>query len=142
MYTPNSPTPSKRSQRRAEDQYDEFHESLASPMGNASYRSEIDLIDTRPSMLGQFVQVASAVLIVLLAIRFIINLFSPDQFGAWTAFFYATTNWAVQPFLGLYNQASYIGTSSFVDWAALTAIVVTTLVAWVIITLLKPRPQD
>jgi uncharacterized protein YggT (Ycf19 family) len=93
-------------------------------------------------MLGQFVRIISTILVVLLAVRFIVNLFSPDQFGAWTAFFYATTNWAVQPFLGLYGQPSYIGTTSFVDWAALTAIVVTTLVAWVIVTLLKPRPLD
>jgi uncharacterized protein YggT (Ycf19 family) len=128
----------KKAKRTRERQPDEFRETLAAPMPNSSYRSEIDLIDEEPSTLEQTDRTVAGFLILLLVVRFIVNFFSLDRFGAWTSFFYLLTNWVVSPFLPIFNQSSVIATSGFIDWAALTTIIVITAVAWIAIRFIRP----
>jgi uncharacterized protein YggT (Ycf19 family) len=132
--TTKKPTTAPRLRRN-----DEFRETLAAPMPNSSYRSEIDLIDEAPSSLEQAVRTVAGFLILLLTIRFIVSFISLDRSGAWASLFYPLTNWAVSPFLPVFGQSSVIQTSGFVDWATLTAIFVTTITTWIVIKAIRPR---
>ena len=139
MKKPNAAVKAKTTPRHK--RYDEFRESLAAPMPNSSYRSKIDRIDDEPSSLEQTLRTVAGFLILLLAVRFFIDLYSLNRFGAWASFFYLLTNWAVSPFLGIFGQSQVIAATGFVDWAALVSIAVTATIAWIMIRLIRPRPE-
>ncbi|HUD11463.1 MAG TPA: hypothetical protein VMS08_03560 [Candidatus Saccharimonadia bacterium] len=139
MNTPKTTRQPRQAAARRHEEYDEFRESLAAPIPNNSYRSDVDLIDDEPPAAEQIIRWIAGILILLLAVRFLIDYLSPDRFGAWASFFYVSTNWAVQPFQSLYGQSFVIGPTGFLDWAALTAIAAISAVAWIIVRLLRPK---
>lgn len=119
-------------------QYDDFRESVAAPVPNRTYRSAVELED-RSSIAEQIVRIVAVVLGILLALRFIINLFSYPKTSGFANFIYATTNWAVKPFQYLFGQPAAT-TGGFFDWPALAAIVAVGIIASILIALLRPRP--
>ena len=127
---------------QSKQNYDEFRETLASPIPNSTYRTEIDLIDGKPSLLEQLVRFVAVALTFLLGVRFLINLFTLNRSGDWASFFYVTTNWAVEPFQNVLNVPTVTSSNSFVDWAALAAIAVIAIVAWILIILLHPKSSN
>jgi len=117
--------------------YDDFRETVAAPMPNRTYRSAVELED-RSSVAERIVRIAAMVLSILLAIRFVINLFSAPHTSGFANFIYGTTDWAVRPFQYLFGHAAAT-TGGFFDWPALAAIVATGIVASILIALLRPR---
>ena len=114
--------------------YDDFRESVAAPVPNRTYRSTVELED-RSSVAERVVRVVAVVLGILLAIRFVINLFSYPRTSGFANFIYATTNWAVQPFQFLFGQPATT-TGGFFDWPALAAIVAVGIIASILIALM------
>ena len=123
------------------DKYDTFHESLAAPIPNQMYRSRIDLIDSQPSVLEQLIRYIAVILDILLAIRFFIKLFAPSSTSTFVSFIYGMTNWIILPFQPLVGAPPATLTGYF-DWASVLAIVIVSLVAALLIALVRPRPLD
>ena len=119
--------------------YDEFGESMATPVPNRTYRSSVETVDDKSSLVEQVVRYVAVILGALLAIRFVINLFSGYRSSGFTNFIYATTNWMVRPFQALFGQPA-ASTGGFFDWPAIAAIVTVGIVAGILIALLRPRP--
>ncbi|HEY2004784.1 MAG TPA: hypothetical protein VGH44_06770 [Candidatus Saccharimonadia bacterium] len=117
--------------------YDDFRETVAAPMPNRTYRSAVEL-ENHSSVAEQIVRIAAVILGILLAIRFVINLFSYPRTSGFASFIYGTTNWAVQPFQYLFGHAATTS-GGFFDWPALAAIVATGIIASILIALLRPR---
>src|SRR6185437_14486216 len=67
--------------------YDDFRESVAAPVPNRTYRSAVELED-RSSVAERVVRVVAVVLGILLAIRFVINLFSYPRTSGFANFIY------------------------------------------------------
>jgi uncharacterized membrane protein len=134
------PKPSVRPNRDRR-KYDEFHETLVTPIPNHQYQNHVedDNADTLAS--ARVVRFLAALLIVLLAMRFVANLFSLNRSGDWVTFFYLTTNWAVSPFQNLFGQSSLVNPYGSIDWPALAAIAVTGLIAWAVWKTFKAKSQ-
>jgi Flp pilus assembly protein TadB len=124
---------------RDRQHYDSFRESVATPVPNRTYRSDVDLVSDRPGTAERVVRYVAVALGALLAVRFVINLFATSHTGGFTAFIYATTNWMVRPFQLLLGQPP-ASTGGFFDWPALAALVVVGIVASVIIGLMRRSP--
>jgi uncharacterized protein YggT (Ycf19 family) len=121
---------------------DEFHETLAQPMPNRTYRSEIEQADA-PSALEQLVRYVAVVLDLLLAVRFIVSLFTTDTANSFVAFIFGLTNWLVAPFQVLFGATPTGSAGGYFDWSALAAIAVVSLLAALIIRLLQgPRTAE
>jgi len=118
----------------------EFYESLASASPR-TYRDDLaasrDVVPTDPvylrtvSPVEQVVRVAAGVLEMLLAIRFVVALFSSNLQNAVVSVLYTLTDWVVRPFQALFGTPPS-GGGGYVDLPALAAIVFVALVAWVI----------
>lgn len=128
-------------QNRDRKRYDQFHETLLTTMPTRTYRTKVDTRLSDVTLSARIVRFCAGLLIILLAIRFAINLYALGSAADWTAFFYVTTDWAVTPFQHLFGESSFIGTKGFVDWPTLAAIVTTALLYWVIWMLLRPKAR-
>jgi uncharacterized protein YggT (Ycf19 family) len=122
-----------------------FHESLAAhapapatPIPNRTYRSEVDLTESHASTAEQIVRFIATLLDTLLVLRFVTSLFSADRSNGLVNALYALTDWLVKPFQALFGAPT--GTGGFFDWPALTAIVVVSVLATLIIRFVRtPR---
>ena len=95
------------------------------------------MVDAAPSALEQLVRYVAVLLDALLLVRFITSLFSGNTSNAFVAFIYGLTNWLVKPFQALFNQTPVTSGTGFFDWPAIAAIVVVTVLAAIIIRLLR-----
>jgi uncharacterized protein YggT (Ycf19 family) len=136
----NNHAEARRAPRKTIDE-PEFRETLAAPVPNRTYRSEVDLTESRAAVTEQIIRFATALLSALLAIRFIVSLFTSDRGNALAGFFYATTDWLVRPFQAVLGQppAGSEGLGFF-DWPALAALALTLLVATLLIRFIR-RPK-
>jgi uncharacterized protein YggT (Ycf19 family) len=130
--------PRSRSYPRRDD---DFRETLAAPIPNRTYRSEIEDFE-HPSALEQLVRYVAVLLDVLLAIRFVISLFTTNTTNSFVAFIYGLTNWLVAPFQALFGHAPANATGGYFDWAALAAMVVVSVLAALIIRLLQGPKEE
>ncbi len=121
------------------EQGDDFHETLAQPMPNRTYRSEIEQIEA-PSALEQLVRYVVVLLDLLLAVRFVISLFTTNTSNSFVAFIFGLTNWLVAPFQAIFGATPTGSIGGYFDWSALAAIAVVSILAAIIIRLLQgPR---
>jgi uncharacterized protein YggT (Ycf19 family) len=127
-------TPSRRPNHDRRN-YDEFRESLAAP--GRTYRSAIEP-DDRVSLVERIIRYAALVLGFLLAMRFLVSLFTGNVANPIVNFFRATTNWVVSPFQTVIGRPP-TGTGGFFDWPALVALIVVALLSLLILGLLRPR---
>jgi hypothetical protein len=125
-------------ENRDRRKYDEFKETLATPIPNDSYRSEVEHGEDRVWIVDRIIRYAAIVLGLLLVIRFIASLFSSSVTSPLVNFFRVTTNWLVSPFQAvLGSSASAIG--GFYDWPALAALAAVVVVATLLISLMRPH---
>lgn len=137
-----SPDPTRRATRparRPRPKYDEFHETLAPSLPGRTYRSEVDLIDSNLSVGEQLVRFVAVVLNALLVVRFIMSLFTSNLGSSFVSFIYSLTDWLVAPFQALFGQPPIMGLGFF-DLPALLAAVIVTILASLIISLIR-APQ-
>jgi uncharacterized protein YggT (Ycf19 family) len=116
------------SYNRNRPEQSEFHETLAAPIPNRTYRSEIDRTESHTNIAEQIVRAVATTLGVLLALRFITSLFSANRDDGLVNAIYTLTDWIVQPFQAVLGGAP-TSTSGFFDWAALAALVVLSILA-------------
>jgi uncharacterized protein YggT (Ycf19 family) len=114
--------------------YDEFRETLAA---GRTYRSASEP-DDRVPVVERVLRYAALVLGALLAMRFIVSLFTGNVANPVVNFFRATTTWIVSPFQTMFGRPPS-GTGGFFDWPALAALIVVGLLAWLLISLLRTR---
>lgn len=127
-----------RRPNRDRRKYDEFRETLATPIANNSYRSEIAHGESRVWIVDRIIRYAAIILVLLLAIRFVSSLFTANIGNPLVNFFRVTTNWIVSPFqVVVGSTASPVG--GFYDWPALAALVAVAVIATLLINLMRPR---
>jgi len=126
--------------RRGRNHQEDFHETLAAPIANQPYRSQIDLIDTRPSTVEQIVRLVAVILSLLLLGRLITNLFTTDPNNSYVNFFNIATTWMVWPFQLVFGQPPINATGGFFDWPAIVAMIVVSLVTALIVRVIRPAP--
>jgi uncharacterized protein YggT (Ycf19 family) len=118
---------------------DEFLETLAQPIPNRTYRSQIDT-DVGPTALEQLVRYVAILLDILLAVRFAVSLFSVNTANSFVAFIFGLTNWLVAPLQILFGSPQMGTNTGYFDWSALAAIIVVSVLASLIVRLLQgPR---
>lgn len=138
---------SPRRRTRRENNYDEFRETLATPVPRTyredavveedsvpSYRSEPLAYAYSPA--EQLVRAVAGILNALLALRFIIALFTSSTTNAITSVIFNATNWLVTPFQTLFGTPPS-GGGGYFDLPALAAIVTVSLLAWLISSLVR-----
>lgn len=103
--------------------YDEFHESLATPYAER---------DTAYWSVGNIVSAIAGVLDVLLLIRFVTHLVSSDTTLGFVALVDGLTNWLAVPFGALLGFTTATTATGYVDWAALVAVIVVSVIAAVV----------
>jgi uncharacterized protein YggT (Ycf19 family) len=118
--------------------YDEFRESLATPVQGRTYRSVIDNEDDRVSVPEEIVRYLAVLLGLLIALRFVTSLFTADTANWLTGFLRPATDWVVMPFQTLFGRPP-AGTGGFFDWPALAALFVVAVISTLLISLLRPR---
>jgi hypothetical protein len=123
---------------RTRRDHDGFRETLAAPIPNQTYRTEVDLVDSRPTVIEQTVRLIAAVLSLLLTGRLIAELFTTDRANGYVAFFANATDWLVWPFQFLLGKPPVNATGGFFDWPAVAAIVVVSVVAGLIVRTIRP----
>jgi uncharacterized protein YggT (Ycf19 family) len=131
---PRHDTTPPRRERRG---YDDFGESIATPVPNRTYRSDVDLIADRPTAFEQFIRYVAVILGTLIAVRFVINLFNTGRSRSFINFFYTLTDWVVKPFQAVLGQPPS-GTGGYFDWPSLAALIVVGVVASLLIWMLRP----
>jgi hypothetical protein len=127
-----------RRPNRDRQKYDEFRETLSTPMPNQTYRSEVEHIGRRASIIDRIIRYASVVLSGLLAIRFVIALLTANVDNPLIGFFRITTDWIVSPFqavLGISTPA----VGGFFDWPTLAALIVVVVIAMLLLRSVRPR---
>jgi hypothetical protein len=118
--------------------YDEFKETLATPIPNDNYRSSVESGEDRTSIADRIIRYAAVILGLLLAIRFVSSLFTANVGNPLVNFFRVTTNWIVSPFQAVIgSSASSVG--GFYDWPALVALAAVVVIAALLISLMRPR---
>jgi uncharacterized protein YggT (Ycf19 family) len=121
---------------------DNFHETLAQPVPNRTYRSEIEQLET-PSALEQLVRYVAVLLDLLLAVRFVVSLFTTNTTNGFVAFIFGLTNWLVAPFQAIFGATPTGSAGGYFDWSALAAIALVSILAAFIIRLLQgPRTVE
>ncbi|HEY6736810.1 MAG TPA: hypothetical protein VI322_03780 [Candidatus Saccharimonadia bacterium] len=103
----------------ARRRYDDFHETLNAPI-DRDYTSYWPVTNVISAIAG--------ILDALLLIRFVVHLFTSDTAIGLVALIQGLTNWLVAPFDGLIGTTPTTG-SGYVDWPALLAVVVISLIA-------------
>jgi uncharacterized protein YggT (Ycf19 family) len=124
--------------RRPLNPEENFRESLAQPVPNRTYRSQVDLTDTPATPIEQIVRLAASLLSLLLALRFITNLLTSNSGGGWVHFINSATNWLVTPFKGFIPQPSISSGGTF-DWPALVALLMVAILATILVRLTRHR---
>jgi hypothetical protein len=124
-----TPEPSSGSHGPAEMPVDEYEARTVRPVrpAQAPYDPRAERI----------VWLITAVIDVILAMRFIFMLLGASPQAAFTALLYGGTLPLVAPFLGMWPAAGHGG--SVFDPASLTGIVVYTLLGWVIVAAIRIR---
>ena len=123
--------------RRPLNPNENFHESLAQPVPNRTYRSQVDLTDTPASPIEQIVRLLASLLCLFLTLRFVTNLFTSGANG-WTNFVHAATNWLVRPFQSFFPQPVISSGGTF-DWPAVAAFIAVIIAAAILVRLTRPR---
>ena len=130
----------QRAANRDRQHYDNFRESIATPVPNRTYRSQADTLSDRSTIPERVIRYVAVILGALLAIRFIVNLFvTPAHAGYAAHLVYAATNWAVRPFQLLFGQPPTT-MGGFFDWPALASLIAVGIIASILISLIRPRP--
>lgn len=119
----------------ADEQPAEFRETLAPAMPGRTYRSEVITV-SRPTAFEQIITIITVALDVLLAIRFVLALFGANLGNSFVNFIFRSTDWLAEPFRSVFHMPA-TGTGGFVDWAALIAIVVVSLLGSLVVGLLR-----
>jgi hypothetical protein len=122
-----------RREREREVEHEEFYETMAASRP-ATYRTEV--VEVVPSGAERAVQLVAGILNTLLALRFVIALFTSDTTNALTAVIFNATNWLVAPMQALFGTPPS-GGGGYFDLPALAAIVLVSVIAWLINTLIR-----
>ena len=123
----------RRRIREAEAEHDEFYETMATA-GPRTYRTEV--VEVAPTGAERAVQIVAGILNTLLALRFIVALFTSDTANALTAVIFNATAWLVAPMQTLFGTPPS-GGGGYFDLPALAAIVLVAVVAWLVNTLIR-----
>jgi hypothetical protein len=127
-----------RRSNRDRQKYDEFRETLSTPMPNQTYRSEVEHIGRRASIIDRAIRYLAVILSGLLAIRFVIALLTASVDNPLVGFFRFTTDWIVTPFqavLGISTPSA----GGFFDWPTLAALIAVAVIATLLIRSVRPR---
>lgn len=87
------------------------------------------------SRISKFIWLVAGVVALLIAFRFILKLIAANPASGFASFIYGITDVLVAPFMGL--TATPAAGSAVVDIAAVFALVVYILVAWIIVRLFR-----
>ncbi len=128
--------------RRRSENYDEFRESVAAPVSPA-YQERIIERDVvyADSTAEQVVRIVAAILVGLLALRFIVALFATDVINGFSLVVFNATEWLVSPFQVLFSSP-FTGAGGFFDLPAIAAAVAVMLVAWGINALIRSTRRN
>lgn len=107
---------------------EEFRETLAPPMPNQTYRDEVEFTESSSTSAEQVVRIVATILSSLLALRFLVSLFSSDRSAGLVNLFYGLTDWLVAPFQAIFGATPLSGIGFF-DWPALAALIVVSVLA-------------
>lgn len=88
------------------------------------------------SRISQLIWLLTAVLVALIAFRFVLLLLGASSGSGFASFIYTVTNPFVAPFAGILNLPP-LGEGSTLDAASLFAMVVYLLVAWVVVSVFQ-----
>ena len=121
---------------RQQRDYDEFRETLATPMPSQTYRSDLDIDATTTSSVEQAIRIAATLLGALVALRFLANLFTTDTGNTLVNFVRTVTDWLVQPFDIVFGRIP-LGNGA-IDLSAVAAMVVVAAIAAILIRLMRP----
>jgi hypothetical protein len=123
------------------DRYDEFHETLATPLPNQAYRDRIETPTVHPTALELTIRVLAVLLSAVIAVRLMFGLFNAGRTTPVVNLVYTGTDWIVQPFQSLFGTPNS-GTGGYFDWPAVAAILVVGIFAGLLVGLIRPRPED
>jgi YGGT family len=129
------------SKRRPPVRRSQFRESLPAAVPNRTYRSKIEA--PSPTAAQVIVRIIATVLGALLAIRFIIELFTTSRSLLLARSIFELTDWAVWPFqrvIGASPQASAV--NGTFDWSVVLALLVIIGLAWYVLAKLRRDPYD
>lgn len=129
-------SPARRSYSRSD--YEDFHETLAAPIPNRTYRSEIDMTVDRSPVAEQAVRLIATVALSLLGVRFITSLLTSDSTNEFVRFMDTLTGWLVSPFQSWLGRPA-LSTGGLIDLPALAAIATVLILAALVIRVLRPR---
>jgi hypothetical protein len=118
--------------------YDDFRETLATPLSSRTYRSEADIAIDSSSATEQIIRFIASLLTGLLALRFLTNLITADTNIGFVDAVHTATNWLVAPMQTLFGRPP-VGGANFIDVPALATIAAVIALAALIIRLLRPR---
>jgi hypothetical protein len=135
----------KSTRRRRGPNYEEFRETLA--MRGTTYQDDIvpdepyqtettTVYGHRISAAEQLIRAVTGLLSALLALRFVVALFSANPANPIVNVVFNTTNWLVRPFQNWFGTMPS-GGGGYIDLPALATIVAVTLVGWVISLLVR-----
>ncbi len=119
--------------------HDKFYESIAAP-ARQSYYEPGTAGDYTP--VEQVVQIVAGILNLLLALRFVMALFTSDTSNAFVAVLFAATDWLVAPFQSLFASPPPTNGIGFFDLPALAAIVAVWVLAWIISMIARGSKPD
>jgi YggT family protein len=109
---------------------DEFGETAP-----VAYREPV-VLTRSAGIVERVISLIAGILNVLLAIRFVLSLLGANVANPFASFIYSLTNPLVTPFATLFNFTPSTGIGYF-DWPAIVAMVVISVVAWIIISLTR-----
>jgi uncharacterized protein YggT (Ycf19 family) len=144
MPTPNqgkSKPTSDSDLNRDRRQYDEFRETLATPLPNRAYRDRIETPIVQPTPLELTIRVIAILLSALIAVRLLFGLFNANHATPVVNLVYGLTDWIVQPFQSLFGTPGS-GIGGYFDWPAVAAIIVVGIFAGLLVGLIRPRVGD
>lgn len=101
--------------------------------------NSVELVDDDMGVMGmlsKLVYIVSAVIIGLLIIRFFLVLFGANMASGFVDFIYTVTRPLVAPFFGIFNYSPTYVNGRF-EYETLIAIVVYTLLAWILLMILN-----
>lgn len=139
-------SPRRRPQPEAE--YEDFRETLAAAPAPSRYQGAdirrpipVDTTYLTDSPLTQIVRMVSAILNLLLVMRFATALFTSDRAHGLVNLIFSLTDWLARPFQSFFGTAP-IAESGYLDLPALAALVIVLAAASLLTTLLRQlRPH-
>ena len=140
--TPNTNSDPQRDRTTGENPpYDEFRESLATPLPNKAYRDRIETPTLQPTPLELTIRVVALLLSGVIAIRLLFGLFNANHATPVVNLVYSITDWIVQPFQTLFGTPN-TGLGGYFDWPAVAAIIVVGIFAGLLVGLIRPKVGD